>query len=430
MAAHGFPWNDRGNTGKRSPLHWSARMLNRTHAPRRIELPNYVETWLESLPPDVRYASSSCLGELADRVVYTQVKDRFQRANLVRVAGFVSDLAQSHLEGATHTRFVEVALLAPRVIELGLIIALAQLSGTRGIPRDQGYYPAVLFDREVLSIVKHAAERDQPAVALLWTLASAHDPVLAQNIETSMKDVARGFAKTPRWPNAHESMTFRHALSQLMPRWKSLADKLIEATTRGDGTLPMLAVEQAAKPLHVSRVETRLLVDAINRRRQKRSPADLLCMAMQWPIRAGRVVDNLAGDLGSLRLYSAYVCAIWSGVFDVAQRCQQNLSTFVEHAGELFERDIAHPIAAGVEPSQTMDTLFEDASSYDTTRKKRLSRQRERCLHAGLGVMDVDWIDLLREIRAACVEGVGLDKPVFPRGVTGGVTGENRVVLK
>ncbi|HRI66995.1 MAG TPA: hypothetical protein PK156_22275, partial [Polyangium sp.] len=46
-------------------------------------------------------------------------------------------------------------------------------------------------------------------------------------------------------------------------------------------------------------------------------------------------------------------------------------------------------------------TLFEDACSYDLVRKKRLSRQRERCLRHELVVMDADWVQCLHEIATS-----------------------------
>lgn len=403
MDSHGFSWNARISNVE-STRHRHAPPDVSVFAPRRVDLPKNVTTWLDSLPSDLRHDDHSCLDKLGDQVVYGQLRDSFARTNLKQTVEFVADLSQDFVDGLERTRFVEVLGAEPRLIELGLLIAFSQLSLTQQIPRDQEFYPAVLLDREVLSVVKHLAERDQPAVSLLWWLVRLHESSLAQQIETSLKDVERGYAKTTLWPSSDLASRLCLMLTSIESLWERLACDLIVATQQTGGRLPMFAVEDAAKPFAIMRAERALIVENINRPRQKRRPVDLLRAAMQWPRRASKILGNLAGNYGSLRLYGAYVQTIWSSVLKGARRHRFDVPTFLEHSAEVLERDIAYPIFAGVEPLEDVVTLFEEACAYDLVRKKRLSRQRERCLRVGLDVVEADFVEMLRDIGWSYVD--------------------------
>jgi len=221
---------------------------------------------------------------------------------------------------------------------------------------------------------------------------------VVEEIGVSLACVERGFAKTTRWPSAEIAKRCCALLSRLTNVWASVAQSLIVATEEAHGILPMFAVENVVKPYELSRVDRALLVESINRPRQKRAPVDLLRFAMDWPRRASCILTNLAGDFGSLQLYGAYLRSIWTSVSKAARQSSLDVTTVLEHGAELLERDIAYPIVAGAEPLEAVVTVFEEAFSYDIVRKKRLSRQRERCLREGLVEMDEDWIDMLRDI--------------------------------
>jgi len=366
-----------------------------------------ITSWLQDVPKDLRQARGARLYELGDEVVYAQLTDESAAALLRRTVEFVSDLAQEHLDGCGGAAFARAILEEPRLVELGLLIVSAQLSRTAWMPRDQGFYPAILLERDVLSVIKHTSERDQPAVSLVWKLVSLREPALVQQIEDSAVAVERGFAEGARWPDGEEAARLRSAIAAARSVWESLAGALLFAVQSQGGKLPMEAVEAAASPAGMLRAERVLLVDSINRSRQRQDVHDLIRGAMAWPIRADGVLGNLEGELGWLRLYIAYLQAIWSGVLRAAQTCGHDAGALVERCGEVIERDLAYPIAAGVEPLEDVVTLFREASSYDQTRKKRLSRQRERCLRGALDVVESDWVDLLRDIAAGYLgEGV------------------------
>lgn len=364
---------------------------------RAPTFPAAVRSWLSELPPQLRRARGCLLEELADQVIYKQLSNDYDRTNFQRVIEHVVELAEAHVEGTDRGRFVEVILHEPRLVEAGLLMALSQLALTQEIPRDQEFYPAVLFDREVLSVIKHVAERDKPALALLWALVGAHRREVVAEIEATVAEVERGFAKTTQWPSREVASRLSRQMQRLRSLWVSLARDLISAAEGAGGVLPMFAVESAAKPYELSRIDRTLFVESINRPRQKYSGLDLLRAARDWPWRAASILENLAGEFGSLRLYGAYLTAIWGGVAAFEPE-DPDASTAMDRNGELVERDVAYPISASTGLLGPVVTLFEDACSYDVARKKRLSRQRERCLSGGISVMDSDFIDMLREI--------------------------------
>lgn len=361
--------------------------------------PAAVRSWLHDLPPQLRSARGCCVEELADQVVYKQLSNDYDRTNVQRVVEYVGRLANGHVHGGDRDGFVALILHEPRLVEVGLLITLSQLALTQEIPRDQEFYPAVIFDREVLSVIKHMAERDKPAIALLWSLMGVHQRELVAEIEVTAAHVERGFAKTTQWPSREVAARLCSLLQRLRVFWDGAARDLITAADVAGGVLPMFAVEDAAKPHELSRIDRTLLVESINRPRQRQSTLDLLRAAREWPWRVSSILENLAGEFGSLRLYGAYLTAIW-GVVATLQQDESDARQQLHRCGELVERDLAYPISTGTEPLEPVVTLFEEACSYDVVRKKRLSRQRERCLSGGLAVMDADFIDMLREFGA------------------------------
>ncbi|HRI65698.1 MAG TPA: hypothetical protein PK156_15730, partial [Polyangium sp.] len=312
-------------------------------------LPNEASNWLDSLPIGWRRHSVSCIDALADQLAYGQARDPHQRSNVFGAVEFVSTLARTCLGGEASPEFVQVIMQEPRLIELGLLMAMSQLSLAQRIPRGQGFYPAVIFEREVLRVVRYTAERDQPATALLWYLIALRQPSLVDEIQQSLSNVQCGFAKNAQWPSRDVAMQLGTSLQRMTNLWVSLAQDLIAATDTAGGKLLMIAVENAAKPFLVGRPECKLLLGSINRPRQKQQPRDLLVTATQWPQRAVRILDNLSGDYGSLRLYSAYMRAVWSAVLAGARQFRGDERMFRSRYSEIVARDIAYPIFAGIE---------------------------------------------------------------------------------
>lgn len=396
MAKHGFPWYL--SKVEQSERHRHGMRVPNASLSCGVDLPPCAVAWLNTLPSGFRHAGESCLEELADKFIYGQLRDPFGQTNVRRAAEFVAELARGLVAGCNREMFVEVIRAEPRLVELGLIVALSQIALSREIPRDQEFYPAVIFDREVLRVVKYLAERDQPAVSLLWRLVCLFDESLADDVEASLFDVERGFAKTTHWPSPAAVRRLDAAIARNQALWESLARGFIVATQGAGGVLPMFAVEEAAKPKEIFRSDRVLFLDNINRPRQKRSTMDLLCGALDWPNRVRVILANLGGEFGSLRLYGAYVESIWAHVLVAVRQCSPDVAVFLDHGAEILERDIAHPIAAGFVPPRAVVKLFSEACSYDIVRKKRLSRQRKRCLREGLEIMDDDWVGLLRDI--------------------------------
>jgi len=355
------------------------------------------KAWLDALPDELRRAQGACMYELGDSIVYPQLADPPAEDRLRQTAEFVSDQAESYIDGDP-SPLAAMLLEEQRLPELGLLLFAAFLSNRR-IPRHQGFYPAILLDREVLSVVKETGKRENPGITLLWAIFCAREPNLARRIHEAAAPFERGFGARIRWPDGLEATRLRAAITAARVPWESLGGRLLFAARDAGGKLPFEAVEAALPSNPRGETEIKWLVHAINRERQKITPEDILRCAMTWPLRASRVLGNLEGELGWLRLYVAYLEALLSGLYRTAQSSEKIAHALLDTSAEAIERDIAFPLASGVGPIEDATGLFEDLS-YDQTRKKRLSRQRERCLRGVPEIAPADWIDLLRDIAA------------------------------
>lgn len=362
-----------------------------------------IHRWLQTLPDELRHAPTSQLSVLADEVIFNQLQAAPSRALVRSATEFLSELANEYLDDERNTAFVELLVKEPRAIELGLVIVGAQLSRADEIPRIQKFYPAVLFDRDVLSVVLTTGDRDHPETGLVWAILGLREPELAHEILECIKTIEHGFTPGTRWPDVHNAQELRNAIASLREPWESIAGKMLFAIRKNNGLLPMSLVNALTAP-HIL-PQRQDFVNNINRPRQKLSPERLLRSAMAWPLRADRLLEHLELPDGSLRLHIAYIEALWSGLLRAVQKCRSNPSYLVSNYAEIIQRDIAFPIAHGTYGGENIAAVYTDAPDYDQTRKKRLSRQRQRCLREGLNTIDSDWVDLLRDIASSYVDG-------------------------
>lgn len=358
-----------------------------------------INRWLHTLPNDLRRAPTCQIYALADEVIFNRLQMEPSSPLVRNAVDCLSDLASEHLENEADTAFVALLVREPRAIELGLVIAAAQMSLANEIPRQQKFYPAVLFDREILSVVLAAGDRDYPETGLLWAMIGLHDPGIVNDILACTARIDQGFAEGIRWPDIDVSKQLRYAIASIRDKWEIMARKMLFALRKNDGKLPLSIVEALIAPKKLPGGRT--FVNGINRPRQKATPERLLVSAMQWPIRADRLLGNLELADGSLRLHIAYMHALWSSILRVAHEHDRNEMHLATHYAEVIQRDIAYVIAQGTDYPEKTVSLFHIAENYPQTRKKRLSRQRAKCLRDVLPIIDSDWVELLRDIASS-----------------------------
>lgn len=384
---------------------WSNHGFGRRLPPDLREPPQSGELpWLRSLPTSLRQDEQSCLSRLATFVLREQLQDESTLPNLRQAVEFVSELALAHHEHPGGMSFVETIVYEPRLVELGLNMVTAQLTHARNIPRDQGFYPAVLFHREVLSVLGYAAERDDPVASLLWNLITLRQTSLAYEASRCAEQIGMTYRKTARWPSPAELTDLRGYIGVVRPMWETLARQMDEAIADNHGVLPAAVIQALTASGNFLPAECRRYAQIINRHREKRTPRDLVRRAFFWPHRVERILENLQGPLGVQRLYASYQHALWSKLCSDICLSDRNVAHIAVKWREIIARDIAYPIALGTEPIPDVREFFQGACDVPL-HKKRLSRQRERCLREPLSLIESDWIADLEDLALEYAEG-------------------------
>lgn len=360
-----------------------------------------IDLWLETLPADLRGDPSCQLYRLAEEVIYLQLHDASSAKLLRDAVRFVSTLAEEHRDNPADQRFLRLLIDEPRAIELGLVMVATQLSQAKVIPREQTFYPAIMFERDVLSVPLRTNEANEPAHGLLWALVGQKNARIVEEIEDTCKNmIERGFTRGVRWPGSDATRRLRSAIASIRDDWENLANQLLFAMRQNNGCLSIKTVDAITAPARLPGRES--ILNNINRTRQRLTPEALMLSAMAWPIRADKLLGNMEEDDGSVRLGITYIEILWTGILRTILMKNRDIAALEESCREVILHDIAYWIAQGVDYHEEEVTLFnlDTKDKLDMTRRKRLSRQRERCLRGAFKVADPDWMQLLREIGA------------------------------
>lgn len=330
----------------------------------RVESVAPIATWARTLPMALRTAPTLEIVKLAREVLLPQLTSTrgSARFDLVQDA---ADVLALLAENALSSRSVTSSALQlwkrePRFLDFGLIVATSHLViaaerlGVRFATPE--FYPNQML-ANVLSEI--AGRAHNPVVAQLFAELAASSA--SRDVVAALREAAAGLTHSlsPRqpWPGARQAALVAERTAALAPAW------LFGATRR------IVALEEKGA--------------ALGLRKHAQS-------ALGWAQRAEAIFRCLAGTLGWVRLYVAYLCKITPPILRQAQKDPAPVI-------ELSQRDLMWPCArlTGGSSSETEPEPLYREPRFDTAARQRLHRMREQCLDGELEVPSSELIEVL-----------------------------------
>ncbi len=329
--------------------------------------------WLRALPAPLRRLRGMHMPLLADEAVLPDLEHAQSVFDTLQDAADGICLLSEHAlhDRRVARRLLRLLLREPRILDLGLLLALAYLSLLRDADsqrlRVQPFYPSSLVDGFLADL--SGSGRSDDVSAVLSAIGSPAWNRLWAPLERHAASLQQSLVSGAIWPRPAQAATILQHLCELRPAWEAGVATLLHGDSAVASVMPAT--------------------------RRQREQAALMRHALSWPQRASAVFRCLAEKEGWLRLYCAYLNRITPCIL---QRC----ATDPEAVLEISQRELFWPCArlislAGPSPSTLPSSLWAEPP-FLPSQKQRLYRMREACLAAALHPPGPEFIAMLRQV--------------------------------
>lgn len=371
-----------------------------TGCSKTLSLTRPIFDWLRTLDPAARREEQS-LYDVGDGLLFCQLRSTSSRRYAVHQAiEALSDMADEHLESsAPAPTLLRLLIREPRMLDVGLLVHVAALQRASVMPRDQGFYPAILLAELLQDILGSG----RPAFQLMWAILGHSHPLLVAEVRRTAREIDAGYGPSARWPTPLKARALRAALASLRDAWTQRSTFLIEQARRNGG----LQSDVVADFPNEDRAAIARHVSSVNRASARSGAEARLQAAASWPAHADAVLGNLEDSVGWLRLYIAYLARIVSGLRRLAPRADAtSVKALADSADELVQHDVIYALARGTDSFShdrvrifsVRETRSQRNDVDPATRRQRLCRQRRAFLASGIEIVPADWSELLAEL--------------------------------